>query len=170
MKFQATQDKHVFDLLSESNCKSVLNIGYRKGSREEVKNFLISQGGTFSVLEIWEPCIKEISKMSGISEIFNIDVSKIKTLNRSWDAIIWLHGPEHVKWDDFLKIKGDIESCCQKLIIYQAPIGSYPQGAREGNPYEAHLATLTPEMFEKLGYQTKYPLEATFSAWKIFNK
>lgn len=170
IKFTNTQEAHCFQLLKESNCQSVLNIGFRKGSREQIKDALAEIGCSFSIVEVFEPFYKKIKSVQGVKDLFNINVKDIKKLGLVWDGIIWLHGPEHLAWEDFLSVRKEIEDCCNKIVIYQAPIGHCPQGELEGNPYEKHLSTLTPDMFNELGYQTKYPLETTFSAWKIFNK
>ena len=89
-------------------------------------------------------------------------------INKNFDAIIWLHGPEHVEWNDFLSFRKDLEGCANKIIIYQAPEGFYPQEAIYNNVYEKHVQTLTEKMFSELNYETnnfcKFG-EATFSAW-----
>ena len=146
------QTKIVYDALSSSNIKSVLNIGFRDDSDKTIMNHCLVNKKTWTVLEIWEPNCKTMQDMA--MDVICEDVRNIKNINRTFDAIIWLHGPEHITWDQFLKCRHDIESKANKLVIYQAPIGDYPQEELYGNPYENHVSSLTSSMFSELGYLT----------------
>jgi len=94
----------------------------------------------------------------------------IKKLNKNYDAIVWSHGPEHITWDQFKSIHKDIQDKANHIVIYQAPIGFYPQGAEYNNPYEVHVATLYGHMFEELGYKSQNHLSdivPSFTAWIV---
>lgn len=98
-----------------------------------------------------------------------MDVRNINQLDQKFDAIIWLHGPEHILWNEFLLIKDDIEKLSNYITIYQAPEGEYPQDDIYGNPYERHVQTLYQSMFAELGYETNNFIqygEKTFSAYR----
>lgn len=161
-----SQTKFVHDKLSPKEIKTVLNIGFRNDSDKTIMNHCIINGKKWTVLEIWkENCINMVA--AGI-DVINIDVKDISKIKNSYDAIIWLHGPEHISWDDFLICRKDIEAKSNKLVIYQAPIGEYPQEDLYGNPYEKHISTLNSKMFSELGYQTIDHIEngeRTFSAF-----
>lgn len=161
------QTKFIFDkIILNPEIKTVLNVGYRHTSDPTIKNNLEKLGKTFSVVEVFhENCL--FMKQIGM-DVIEMNVLDIKQMNRTFDAIIWLHGPEHITWDDFLRCRFDIESKANKLIIYQAPIGEYPQDDLYGNPYEKHVSTLYSSMFARLGYKTEDHNkngEHTFSAW-----
>lgn len=163
-----TQIKFVIDKISELNVSSVLNVGYRNDSDTHIQNYCKQNNIEWNVIEAYKPNCDDLKLGNHNYPIYNIDVRNILTLNKSWDMIIWLHGPEHVEWEDFKSIRNLIEKCANKSVIYQAPIGHWPQDAIYGNIYEKHLATLLPEMFEELGYQTqmhKTSNENTFSAY-----
>ena len=153
-------------LLNNKNIKSVLNIGYRNDSDPTIKNACQNAGISFTVLEVFpENC--RIMRANGM-DVIEMNVLNIRSLERKFDAVIWLHGPEHITWEEFMMCRKDIESKANELIIYQAPMGEYPQGELYNNPFEKHVSTLYPEMFEELGYNVEHYSdfgEPTFSAW-----
>jgi hypothetical protein len=161
------QTKFIIDnIVNNSKIKTILNIGYRHTSDPTIKNLCEKNNKIFSVLEVFPDNCKFMRLMN--IDVIELNVIDIKTITRQFDAIIWLHGPEHIKWDEFLKCRLDIESKANKIVIYQAPIGNYPQEELYGNPYEKHVSSLTSNMFKELGYQTMdhdKDGEFTFSAW-----
>ena len=146
------QTKFVTDSLKDEKIKSVLNIGYRISSDHTIMNFVKSMNKTWTVLEVWKENCDHMRQMG--LDVIEEDVRNIKNLNRKFDAVIWLHGPEHITWDEFKEVRSDIEDRSNHLTIYQCPIGEYPQGALYNNPYENHVSTITAEMFTDLGYDT----------------
>jgi hypothetical protein len=160
------QIKFVIDKFKELEVKSVLNIGYRHDSDRSIQNYIESIGGEFSVLEVWGDNCRDIFKF--VKTVHHIDVKNIDLIEFNYDAVIWLHGPEHITWFDFLNINGDIERKAKKIVIYQMPIGEHPQGSLDGNPFEEHISVLNPEMFARYGYDIaihKNENENTFSAY-----
>lgn len=161
------QTKFIFDkIVFNPNVRSILNIGYRHTSDPTIKNACEMLNKRFTILEVFhENC--EYMRNLGM-EVIEMDIRNIKNLNRTFDAVIWLHGPEHISWDDFLSCRHDIESKSRNITIYQAPIGEYIQDELYGNPYEKHISTLTGSMFKELGYEVvdhDQNGEFTFSAW-----
>lgn len=164
------QTSFVIDKLCNNNSiKTVLNIGFRSNSDRALKSALENRGKVFSVLEAFKQNCIEMQKDGSFSEVICADVRNIgNVLGHKYDAIIWLHGPEHLVWEEFLAVRKDIEDKANRLVIYQAPIGPYPQDDLYGNTYEIHKAVLRAEMFEELGYKTKNHNkggEFTLSAW-----
>lgn len=164
------QTQFVINKISETNSKSVLNIGYRYDSDRTIQKFCESNNIEWNVLEIWEENCKFLKKHNVCQNIYNEDVKNIKNINKKVDAIIWLHGPEHINFSDFLNIRNDIENRANKLVIYQAPEGYYHQDELYNNPFEKHVETLNQKMFSDLNYNTnnfcQYD-EPTFSAWLL---
>jgi hypothetical protein len=163
------QTKFIFDyVVNNDKIKTVLNIGYRHTSDPTIKNAIELNGKKFSVLEVFpENC--NFMRIIGM-DVIEMNILDIKSINRTFDAIIWLHGPEHISWDDFLRCRHDIESKANQIVIYQAPIGEYPQDELYNNPYEKHISTLTSNMFKSLNYNVEDHNkngECTFSAWII---
>ena len=146
--------------------KSILNIGFRYDSDTSILSYALSNGKTFTALEVYAPNVDSMRKF-GIDCVL-MDVRDIQRLERNYDAIVWLHGPEHITWEDFLACREKIEAKSNVITLYQAPIGECPQEDIYGNPYERHVQTLCPKMFEELGYNIfdHSPFnEKTFSAW-----
>lgn len=163
-----SQTRFVYDkVVEDPTIKTVLNIGYRHDSDPTIMNYLLSRNKKWTVLEIFQPNVDTMLQY-GI-DAFCMNVLDIATLDKTYDAIIWLHGPEHITWDQFLNVRHDIEKKANVLTLYQTPLGEYPQGELYDNPYEKHVSSLYPEMFSKLGYDvldhSPYG-EPTFSAWK----
>jgi len=164
------QTAFVIEKILETNSKSVLNIGYRYDSDRTIQKFCESNNIEWNILEIWEENCKFLKNHNICKNIYNEDVKNIKKINKNFDAIIWLHGPEHIKFLDFLNIRKDIENSADKLIIYQAPEGYYHQDELYNNPFEKHVETLNQKMFSDLNYKTNNFCEhgePTFSAWII---
>jgi len=168
------QTKFIIEnVVNNPEIKSVLNIGYRESSDPHIMNQIISEGKSWSVLEVFPENCREMERKG--YDVIEMDVRNIKELDRKFDAIIWLHGPEHILWEDFNNYRSDVESKARKLVIYQAPIGEYAQGELYENPYEKHISTLYSFMFDELGYNTMNHTheedknavigEKTFSAW-----
>lgn len=165
------QTQFVHDLIiNNPDINTILNVGYRYDSDQTILQVCVNNNKIFNVLEIYTPNCEFLKNNSNIKEIYNINVKDIKSLNKKFDAIIWLHGPEHVQWEDFLVFRKDIEDCANHLVIYQAPEGVYPQEDLYDNVYERHVQTLNEQMFKDLGYKTNNFIEfgePTFSAFLI---
>lgn len=148
------QTKFVLDKIQEHNAKKILNIGFRDGSDLTIRNFVKNMGGEFHVFEVWEPNCNILAKNNVVDKVICGDARSISTLmqKNEYDVVLWLHGPEHITWDDFLNCREQIDSIASKLIIYQAPIGEHPQDELYGNPFEKHITSLEPKMFFDLGY------------------
>ena len=161
------QTKLVYDkIIKNDNIKSILNIGFRNDSDLTLLNHAYSENKKWKVLEIFKPNVENMVKI-GIDAIC-MDVLDIEQLEETFDAIIWLHGPEHITWDHFLKIRNKIEEKSNVITIYQAPIGEYPQDELYGNIHEKHVSVLYPDLFKSLGYDVYDHTsegEKTFSAW-----
>lgn len=165
------QTQFVHDLIiNNPNINTILNIGYRYDSDQTILNACVSNNKTFEVMEIYKPNCDVLKNNKKIKEIYNMDIKYIKSLNKKFDSIIWLHGPEHVNWEDFLIFRKDIEDSANHLVVYQAPEGFYPQEDIYGNIHEKHVQTLSEKMFKDLGYKTNNFVEfsePTFSAFVI---
>lgn len=144
------QTRFVLQKLKNDNIKTILNIGYRVSSDHTIMNEVVNAGKKWTILEVWKDNC-DYMRSSGL-DVIECDVRNIKSIDRNFDAIIWLHGPEHVTWKEFLLCRKEIENKSNVLTLYQCPIGEYPQGALYDNPYENHVSTIFPNMFSDLGY------------------
>lgn len=162
------QTMFVMSKLSDPKIETVLNIGYRFDSDTTIQKYLESNNKKFYVLEIWKENCDQLIAQNICKKVYHGDCRNIETLGRTFDAIIWLHGPEHIIWNEFLTTRLLIEKMANKLVIYQTPIGDFPQGELYQNPHEKHVQTLQPYMFEQLEYKIVLHNkngEFTFSAY-----
>lgn len=161
------QTKLVYDkIIKNENIKTILNIGFRNDSDFTLLNYAYSENKKWKILEIFQPNVDNMVKL-GLDAIC-MDVLNIDQLEENFDAIIWLHGPEHITWDQFLEVRTKIENKSNVITIYQAPVGEYPQDEMYGNIYEKHVSVLHPDLFKNLGYEVHNHTEEgekTFSAW-----
>jgi hypothetical protein len=67
------------------------------------------------------------------------------------DCLLYWHGPEHNKKEEFLKILPHLEKKYQTLI-FGMPLGHEPQGIAYGNIFEVHVSHWQPEEWLNLGY------------------
>ena len=121
------QTKFVLDKLKEIKKPRVLNIGFRHDSDMTIRDHVRSLGGTFEVLEAYGPNCQNMINLNSVDQVYELDVRNIEKINDSWDAIIWLHGPEHIYWDEFLDVRTEIEQKAKKLINYQADCQKFKQ-------------------------------------------
>jgi len=162
------QTNFVIEKLNNPHIKTILNIGYRYDSDTTIQQFAESNEKKFYVLEAWKENCDQLIEKNVCKRIYNGDVRNIENLDKKFDAIIWLHGPEHILWEDFLTVKAKIENMANHLVVYQAPIDEFPQGELYNNPYEKHVQVLNAPMFDNLGYKTilhNQNGEHTFSAY-----
>jgi hypothetical protein len=150
----------------------ILNIGYRPSSNPLAQQWCESNKVFFEVLEVFGRNAVW-SRHAGI-KTYLMDVRDLLKANvdiGEFDFILWLHGPEHIPWGEFLELRHTIESMSQYGVIYQAPVGEcrvHPE--YYGNPAEAHQEDLWPFQFAQLGYVTVNHVsdaENCFSAIRI---
>lgn len=156
----------VLELIDKFPLKAVLNIGYRYDSDKTIENFCKDKGISFTSLEVFNENCEELIRKG--ADVIEMDCRNIASLDKKFDAVLWLHGPEHISWNDFLLLRYSIESKSKYFTLYQTPLGPYFQGAIYGNPFEIHRTALFPKMFAKLGYTVKMHEEdpvPTFSAY-----
>ena len=171
----SAQIANVIRVLEEfdGKLKRILNIGFRPNSDRTVATWCARHKRELVHLEVFEPNVKWIETTKGIGSVIHGDIRDIEAhcAPKSFDFVLWLHGPEHVSWQEFLALRPALEGVSRHGVIYQAPIGDRPQGNLYGNPYEQHREVLLPTMFEKLHYCVdlhNVGTEYCFSAIKVW--
>jgi len=104
-----------------------------------------------------------------------VDVEKIIPEGRTYDVVMFNHGPEHLASWEVVPTIEKLEKITSKLLILGCPWGIYRQGPVHGNDYEKHLSYLYPPMFKKLGFTVRTLGEKDVKkshvlAWKIKEK
>lgn len=79
-------------------------------------------------------------------------IEQYERLEDSYDVVVWWHGPEHVKKDEFEKALPKIMVRSRLAFIIGCPNGKYDQGKLYGNPHEKHKHHWLPNELERLGF------------------
>ena len=110
-----------------------------------------------SVLEIFRPNFLELERRvsSGRYQVRPIlgnvlDISKY-AIPKEYDIIFWDHGPEHVIYNDLVKITPTLSHLANKLLLYCCPWGEWNQDAEGGNDWEQHRTHMTKDHLRNLG-------------------
>jgi hypothetical protein len=151
------QIANVIRVLEEFNgtLHRILNIGFRPNSDKTVATWCARHKRTLVHLEAYGPNVQWIRTSKGLGTAVEGDVRRVGEIfePQSFDFILWLHGPEHVTREEFMKLRPVLEERSAHGVMYQAPIGDRPQGGDlYGNPYEKHLSVLLPIDFERMHY------------------
>ncbi len=132
---------------------SLLYIGARPDAHSWLPELFLS-GHNITVLEVWEENLEGLRTDPRISNLILGDVRHL-SIYSTYDYIFWWHGPEHLSYDEIQPTLQKLEARARKLVALACPWGLYPQGAHKGNPYEIHLTSLYPEIFEEWGYEVR---------------
>lgn len=137
---------------------SLLYVGASPSRFELIDEFYYA-GYEIDVLEIFEPHVQALEVINRRWKIFkNImlgDVRKAEEiLKHRYDVVVFWHGPEHLGLLDFVPTIRKLEDFAKHLVVCGCPWGDYPQGPVKGNPHEAHILSLFPKDFQKLGFNT----------------
>jgi SAM-dependent methyltransferase len=126
--------RYIFDKVKNNK---VLDIGCGSGSY--AKMFPKSE---FTGIEIWEPYIDKFGlnhlyKKIYIEDAIDVDYAAISPPDK-FDIAIFGDVIEHMEESDARDVFARVKEV-SKTVIISIPIGHYPQGEFEGNPYEAHI-------------------------------
>jgi len=136
------------------NYQSMAYVGARN------RGFLFGQeffdaGYKITVIEAFDKNVNYLKSIDIVDRVVHLDILKLaasKVIDEQFDVVMWIHGPEHVVTDDFIKVLPSLEKITRKHLILMCPWGRYEQDAIYGNPYEVHKEAYYPEFFSKLGF------------------
>lgn len=97
--------------------------------------------GVWTAVEIWEPYVERFDLRSRYSNVIIGDAQTVD-LGGPYDLGILGDVLEHTL--DPRALYDRVRGVC-RTIIAQVPLGHWPQGEEEGNPYETHLCTIEAE-------------------------
>lgn len=161
------QVEFVLDWLKTRQPKSVVYVGWRPETDVGPLRWCTTTGASLLIVEAF---VRNADAAKGLG--FDVAHSSIEAMVKNgslWhaDALLWLHGPEHVSRDRMWYTLGGIVHRIPHVLI-QAPIGEDQQGPIDNNPYEIHIQTLYPRDFEQMDWSTAEHTDSgenTFSAW-----
>ena len=108
----------------------VLDVGAGSGTYRELLNF----GTHWTALEIWEPYVHQYKLAQKYDEVILADARSFEFANK-YDLCILGDVLEHMTEDEAKTVLSRARKACQTVIV-SIPLGHYPQGEYEGNPYE----------------------------------
>lgn len=128
-----------------------------KPERVQVLDLYLEAGWSVDILEAWHENAEALRRWPVLdlypaSLVIEGDVRTAPL--RPYDVVVWWHGPEHVKAEEFPAVLRRLESAATKMVILASPWGRYDQGPAGGNPFEEHLWAVYPEALRALGYKT----------------
>ena len=133
MPFSSNSGKeHIRRIMERINPKTALDIGCGCGTYAKMFPELEWTG-----VEIWEPYVEKYGLRSLYKELHVADASEWTT-SETFDVAILGDVLEHMSSYEALELFKRV-SVYARTVIVSIPLGHYPQGEYEGNPYEAHV-------------------------------
>lgn len=144
---------HVPNLWS---AKRVLYIGANRCANPGLVDELKEAGAEVHLLEAWDENVayyreRDPDKFASITQG---DVRELADEMGTFDAVVWWHGPEHLKADEWPDVLLGLEIMAPVVII-GCPWGRWEQGEADGNPYEVHQSSIYPDDLTARGYTVR---------------
>lgn len=156
--------------LSDGYGKTLLYVGVNTRRDMFLKNFTLWDYN-IEIIEAFEPNVKFCRKFYAFPVICGDIRNADQILTHTYDVIAWIHGPEHIKKEEFSKTFKKLEDKAGFVLLI-APKGNNPQEAVDGNPYERHLSSIYAKDLESFDYNTilARPNGQVLVAWKYVMK
>lgn len=122
--------------ISEIHPRTILDVGAGAGTYRR-----LWPEGHWTAVEVWEPYVNKFNLRSLYDKVIVGDVQSVD-LGGPYDLVIAGDVLEHVT---------DPSGLFERLrhiasfVLVQVPLGHWPQGEVDGNPYEAHVAEVDLE-------------------------
>jgi len=97
--------------------------------------------GVWTAVEIWEPYVERFELRTRYHHVIVGDAQTVD-LGGPYDLAILGDVLEHTSNPLALYERVRAVAGC---VVVQVPLGYWPQGEEEGNPYETHLSTISPD-------------------------
>lgn len=135
--------------------KTVLYIGASPWRFQMGKELFFEAGYKITLLEAFKLYADHYQGHPWLKDVICGDVRDIAQIadGRTWDVVIWWHGPEHAKEDELASTLRDLEAVAGQLVLLGSPWGINKQDAVGNNPFEQHRIHHGTTDFEKLGYE-----------------
>jgi len=111
---------------------SILDVGCGSGTYARMFEDALVTG-----IEVWEPYVEQFGLNDLYDRLIVADAREWRPDNH-FDVAIAGDVLEHMTADDARVLLDKLRTCADTVII-SLPIGHYPQGEYEGNPYERHV-------------------------------
>lgn len=134
----------------------VLYVGANRRAVPALVPELRAAGVSLHLLEIHEPNVEhyrteqpDTFEVMMLGDVRDIDSLALPAL----DAVVWWHGPEHLKASEWRPVLSKLEARAP-LVVIGCPWGEWPQRAIDGNEHETHRTAIYPADLEGVGYKT----------------
>jgi len=136
-----------------AKCKSVLYVGAKRDRGGFLLEELRGLGCEITIVEAFKKNCDSLQNVWADCNIINDTIESHIELCVSYDAIVWWHGPEHLKENDAAVIISKMMDMAT-VVLLGSPCGMYEQGAAYGNEFEVHQWAPYPDFYNKLGMDT----------------
>lgn len=137
MPFSSSSGKNwIQEQVRKLRPEAVLDVGAGSGTYAKLLRPLWP-AAYWSAIEIWPDYIEKYELHSLYNEIFVEDVRNW-TPYRQYDIAFVGDILEHMAVEEAVKVLDKVKSVSRYTFV-SIPLGPYPQGEYEGNPYEAHV-------------------------------
>jgi hypothetical protein len=104
-----------------------------------------------TAVEIWEPQIAAYPFQHPNLQIHLGDIRNFPMYGERTDTLVWLHGPEHLDRPEGDELIAKLKEYFAAVIL-ETPVGIYPQGEIDGNPFQVHRSGWWSQDFRDLGF------------------
>jgi tetratricopeptide (TPR) repeat protein len=114
--------------------KTVLDVGAGSGT---YKDLFPDLGKEWTAVEVWAPYVEKYNLAAKYDNVIVDDIRRLD-FSEQYDLCILGDVLEHMTAEEAKDVFAKLKKCCATVII-SIPLGHYPQGEFDGNPYEAHV-------------------------------
>lgn len=166
-------DRTVLRLLKQTNLmnnKKILDLGVGSGTySDRYSNSLLSRNKfKWTGVEIWQPYYEKFNLNSKYDRLFCVDARTIDFGDERFDITFIGDILEHMTQEEAIRLV-DYALKISNVVIISIPIGYYPQGEYDGNPYETHVKDnwTHEEAMESFSEKNKGDLFPNVAFWGI---
>ena len=139
-----------------------------KPARREMAETMKEIGFAVDAIEAWPNHYFGLTDWNKKNQVFrDIFLGNVlyaeRIVRRTYDVVMWWHGPEHVAKEALPDFLATIQRICRGTIIMAFPHGDFEQSPLEGNPMDAHL--WFPKAIDFPGWNSKAYLGRDEKEW-----
>jgi hypothetical protein len=150
MKVYERRSDLVTALFKGKHFKRMLYVGASSYRRPTDYKSLRRMTDTLDCLEVWPAYADELKTRKWYDSVECGDIAEWND-PQDYDLVVWWHGPEHMDLDRALETIQRLPTLVPEVWL-ATPWGKCPQGVHRGNPYQRHLSTWYPELYEQCDY------------------
>lgn len=155
MPFSSNAGKnYIREKLAEIKPKKVLDVGAGAGSL--LKRYR-RNGQKWTAVEIWAPYITKYKLDEQYTVVINEDARNVEYGEDQYDVAFAGDVLEHMEPQEAAVLLSKLRRAA-RVVIVSIPIGKYPQGEYDGNPYERHVKDdwCVQDVMHILGHTDEY--------------